>query len=130
MPRSGSPGSAARSWTVKTPDDSDRDRSSPPPRSESENAKRIGDAGAFCASAAPPLPGSLDVMTEVLLQAPEIHCDQCKTSIEGAVGIIDGVQSVEVGIADATVRVAYDDSRVELGSIKKAIEEQGYAVFG
>ena len=69
-------------------------------------------------------------MSEVLLQAPEIHCDQCKTSIEGAVGIIDGVQSVEVGIADATVRVAYDDARVELGSIKKAIEGQGYAVFG
>ena len=31
---------------------------------------------------------------------------------------------------DATVKVAYDDARVELGSIKKAIEEQGYAVFG
>jgi copper chaperone len=69
-------------------------------------------------------------MTEVLLQAPEIHCDHCKTSIEGAVGNIDGVQSVEVAIADATVKVAFDDARVELGSIKKAIEEQGYAVFG
>ena len=131
MPRSGSPGSAARSWTDKTPEDSDRDRSSPPPRSESENAKRIGDADAFCASGAQPeVPGSLEIMSEVLLQAPEIHCDHCKTSIEDAVGIIDGVQSVEVAIADATVRVAYDDDRVELGSIKKAIEEQGYAVFG
>ncbi len=76
------------------------------------------------------VPSTLGVVTEVLLQAPEIHCDQCKTSIEGAVGIIDGVQTVEVAIADATVKVAYDDSRVELGSIKKAIEEQGYAVFG
>jgi copper chaperone len=69
-------------------------------------------------------------VSEVLLLAPEIHCDQCKTSIEGAVGIIEGVQAVEVAIADATVKVAYDDSRVELGSIKKVIEEQGYAVFG
>jgi copper chaperone len=51
-------------------------------------------------------------------------------SIEGAVGALDGVESVDVGIADATVRVAYDDSRVELGTIKEAIEEQGYAVFG
>jgi copper chaperone len=69
-------------------------------------------------------------MTEVTLQAPEIHCDHCKMSIEGAVGALDGVESVDVGIADATVRVAYDDSRVELGTIKGAIEEQGYAVFG
>ena len=73
---------------------------------------------------------TLGLVTEVLLQAPEIHCDQCKTSIEDAVGIIEGVQAVEVAIADATVKVAYDDSRVELGSIKKVIEEQGYAVFG
>jgi copper chaperone len=69
-------------------------------------------------------------MTEVLLQAPEIHCDHCKMSIEGAVAALDGVESVDVTIADATVRVSYDDSHLELGSIKKAIEEQGYAVFG
>jgi len=69
-------------------------------------------------------------MTEVVLQAPEIHCDHCKSSIEGAVSALDGVQSVEVAIADATVRVDYDDARVEVGSIKKTIEEQGYAVFG
>jgi copper chaperone len=76
------------------------------------------------------VPSSLKAVSEVLLQAPEIHCDHCKTSIEDAVRIIDGVQSVEVAISDATVKVAYDDARVDLGSIKKAIEEQGYVVFG
>jgi len=28
------------------------------------------------------------------------------------------------------VQVSYNDSRIELSSIKRAIEEQGYAVFG
>lgn len=65
-----------------------------------------------------------------MLQAPEIHCDHCKMSIEGAVGALDGVETVDVAIADATVRVTFDDDRVDLGSIKKTIEEQGYAVFG
>jgi copper chaperone len=69
-------------------------------------------------------------MTEVLLQAPEIHCDHCKMSIEDAVRALDGVDSVDVAISDATVRVSFDDSRLELDSIKKTIEEQGYAVFG
>jgi copper chaperone len=69
-------------------------------------------------------------MSEVTLQAPEIHCDHCKMSIEGAVGALDGVESVDVAIADATVQVSYNDSRIELSSIKRAIEEQGYAVFG
>lgn len=69
-------------------------------------------------------------MTEVLLQAPEIHCDQCKTSIEDAVSTLDGVESVVVAIADATVMVDFDEGKIELGAIKKRIEEQGYAVFG
>jgi copper chaperone CopZ len=46
------------------------------------------------------------------------------------VSALDGVESVDVAIPDATVRVSYDDQRVDLGSIKKTIEEQGYAVFG
>ena len=65
-----------------------------------------------------------------MLQAPEIHCDHCKLSIEGAVGALDGVETLDVAIADATVRVTFDDDRVDLDSIKKTIEEQGYAVFG
>jgi copper chaperone len=69
-------------------------------------------------------------MTQILLQAPEIHCDHCKVSIEGAVGSLEGVESVDVAIADATVRVDFDETRLEVSSIKKAIEEQGYAVFG
>jgi copper chaperone len=69
-------------------------------------------------------------MTEILLQAPEIHCDHCKTSIEDAVAALEGVDTVDVAISDATVRVSFDDSRLELDSIKKTIEEQGYAVFG
>jgi copper chaperone len=69
-------------------------------------------------------------MQQITLQAPEIHCDHCKMSIEGAVGSLAGVSSVEVAIADATVDVTYDDSTTDLDSIKKAIEEQGYAVFG
>ena len=69
-------------------------------------------------------------MREVVLQAPEIHCDHCKTSIEAAVRALEGVESVDVAIADATVRVDFDESKLELSTIKKAIEEQGYAVFG
>ena len=72
----------------------------------------------------------LTAMQQVLLQAPEIHCDHCKMSIEGAVRSLEGVSSVEVAIADATVDVIYDDSTTDLEAIKHTIEEQGYAVFG
>ena len=69
-------------------------------------------------------------MTEKQLQVPEVHCEHCKTSLEGAVGALEGVENVEVTISDATLAVNYDDSAVDLDQIKQTIEEQGYAVFG
>ena len=69
-------------------------------------------------------------MTNTILQVPEIHCDHCKSSLESAVGALDGVEKVEVAIAEATLDVDYNESEVGLDIIKTAIEEQGYAVFG
>jgi copper chaperone len=68
--------------------------------------------------------------TETTLQVPEVHCDHCKTSLEGAVGDLAGVSRVEVSVPDATIDVSFDESSVDLDAIKKTIEEQGYAVFG
>ena len=68
--------------------------------------------------------------TDTTLQVPEVHCDHCKTSLEGAVGELAGVSRVEVSVPDATIDVSFDESSVDLDAIKKTIEEQGYAVFG
>jgi copper chaperone len=70
------------------------------------------------------------MMKQVSLQVPEVHCDHCKTSIEGAVSLLSGISNVDVAIADASVAVEYDENAIDLGQIKEAIEEQGYAVFG
>lgn len=67
---------------------------------------------------------------QTVLQVPEVHCDHCKTSLEGAVGGLTGVEGVEVNVPDATLDVSYDDGAVSLDLIKQTIEEQGYAVFG
>lgn len=68
-------------------------------------------------------------MSQISLQVPEVHCDHCKMSIEGAVALLPGVEKVEVMIADATVTIDHDES-ANIDAIKRAIEEQGYAVFG
>jgi copper chaperone len=68
--------------------------------------------------------------TSTTLQVPEVHCDHCKTSLEGAVGDLSGVDRVEVSVPDATLDVSFDEGSVDLDTIKKTIEEQGYAVFG
>lgn len=68
--------------------------------------------------------------TSTTLQVPEVHCDHCKLSLEGAVGELGGVSRVEVSVPDATLHVSFDDATVDLDTIKQTIEEQGYAVFG
>jgi copper chaperone len=69
-------------------------------------------------------------MTQVSLQVPEVHCDHCKASIEGAVSQLPGIETVDVAISEASVSVEYDEDTIDLEQIKSTIEEQGYAVFG
>lgn len=67
-------------------------------------------------------------MTNQTLNVPGIHCDHCASSIEGAVGSIEGVENVKVQIEERTVEVTYDDAFVDLNAIVTAIEGEGYEV--
>ena len=66
-------------------------------------------------------------MTETTLSVPEIHCDHCKMSIEGAVTALEGVASAKVSVEKATVSVGFD-APASIEGIIGAIEEQGYDV--
>jgi copper chaperone len=61
------------------------------------------------------------------LSVPAIHCDHCKSSIEGALGGLEGVSSAEVSIEAKTVTVSYDEG-LGLDTIKETIEDQGFDV--
>lgn len=67
-------------------------------------------------------------MTTTVLNVPDISCGHCKMSIEGAVGELAGIETVEVAIEAKTVDVSFDDGAVTLDQIIEAIEEQGYDV--
>lgn len=66
-------------------------------------------------------------MTDITLSVPEISCDHCKMSIEGAVGELAGVDKVEVTIDARTVDVSFD-SPADVEAVVAAIEGQGYEV--
>lgn len=66
-------------------------------------------------------------MTEKTLSVPEIHCDHCRMSIEGAVSALVGVDGAVVDVAARTVAVSYA-SPADLDQIIAAIEDQGYEV--
>ena len=67
-------------------------------------------------------------MTTTTLSVPDISCNHCKMSIEGAVSTLTGVETVNVNIEPKTVDLTFDDAALSLDSIIEAIEEQGYDV--
>ncbi len=69
-------------------------------------------------------------MTTQTLSVPDISCGHCKSSIEGAVAPLPGVEKVEVHIEEKTVDLDYDADSTTLDEIVAAIEEQGYDVAG
>lgn len=67
-------------------------------------------------------------MPNETLSVPEIHCDHCKMSIEGALVPLPGVDVATVDVPNATVTVNYDESAISREDIVSAIVEQGYDV--
>jgi copper chaperone len=62
------------------------------------------------------------------LSAPDIHCQTCKTAIEGALIGLTGVRDVVVDIATRRVQVEFDASRIGPDRLVEAIEQQGFCV--
>lgn len=67
-------------------------------------------------------------MTTETIHVPEIHCDHCRESIEGALTPIAGVAHAEVDVGARVVTVSYDPRTVDRDTLVDAIEEQGYEV--
>ena len=67
-------------------------------------------------------------MTTMTITVPEIHCDHCKQSIEGALAPLPGVASARVDVNARTVTVEVDESLTDRGRLVAAIEEPGYDV--
>lgn len=69
-------------------------------------------------------------MKQEVLSVPEVHCGHCVSSIEGAVGALEGVTEVKVNLDARDVTVSFEEAQVTIDKIVSAIEEQGYEVGG
>ena len=62
------------------------------------------------------------------LNVPDISCNHCKDTIEGAVGQLEGIETVQVDVEQRTVAVAFDETEISLPQIVAALDEAGYEV--
>ena len=66
-------------------------------------------------------------MTETTISVPEIHCDHCKMSLEGALTQVTGVTKASVDVPSATISVSFA-APATMNDLLAAIEGQGYEV--
>jgi len=64
----------------------------------------------------------------IVYAVPAVMCQHCRAAIEGAVGPLDGVQSVSVDLERKTVDVRLADGGVSADDVRRTIEEEGYEV--
>lgn len=67
-------------------------------------------------------------MENVKLQVKGMSCSHCVNAIEGNVGQLEGVHSVNVHLNDGSVDVSFDSKNISLKEITDVIEDQGYEV--
>jgi copper chaperone len=67
-------------------------------------------------------------MTDVTLAVPDMSCGHCKAAVEGELNRLSGVERSNADFEKGTVEVTYDEGRVGIEQLKKAIEDAGYTV--
>lgn len=67
-------------------------------------------------------------MPEVTLEAPDISCDHCISTIEKAVTKLPGVNFVSGDPGSKVVTVEFDPAATKQEEIEEAMEAEGYPV--
>ena len=65
---------------------------------------------------------------EQRIKVEGMTCNHCKSSVEGALNQLDGVNNATVNLEENNVQVAYEEGKVNFDQMKEAIEDQGYDV--
>ncbi|WP_428833001.1 copper chaperone CopZ [Mammaliicoccus lentus] len=65
---------------------------------------------------------------EQRIKVEGMTCNHCKSSVEGALNQLDGVNNAAVNLEENNVQVAYEEGKVNFDQMKEAIEDQGYDV--
>ena len=68
-------------------------------------------------------------MTTVTLTVEGMSCGKCVKAVEDAVQQLNGIETVQVNLAEKLVTVDFNDAAVSSDYIKEAIEDQGYDVL-
>ena len=67
-------------------------------------------------------------MKESTYNVTGMTCSACSAAVSRAVNKLDGVNTADVNLATETLRVSYDESKLDFNAIKAAVERAGYGL--
>lgn len=67
-------------------------------------------------------------MVETTLSVPDVSCEHCVKTINGALGAVAGVEQVSTDIPSKTVHLQYDATQVSMDKIEEILDDAGYTV--
>jgi copper chaperone len=65
---------------------------------------------------------------DMTLSVPDISCEHCVKTINGALGNQPGVEKVETDIPSQTVHLRFDPTQLSLEQIEAILDDAGYTV--
>jgi copper chaperone len=68
------------------------------------------------------------ITQETVLSVPDISCEHCVKTINGALGAVPGVESVSTDIPTKSVQLRYNPSQVSMEQIEATLDDAGYTV--
>jgi copper chaperone len=70
----------------------------------------------------------MTTVQETILSVPDISCEHCVNTINGALKELPDVEAVSTDIPTRTVHLRYDPSRLSLEKVEAVLDDAGYMV--
>jgi copper chaperone len=65
---------------------------------------------------------------DVVLSVPDVSCEHCVKTIDGALGSLPGVESVATDIPTKSVHLRFDSRQLSMEQIATALDDAGYTL--
>lgn len=65
---------------------------------------------------------------DITLNVPDVSCEHCVKTIDGALGALPGVEAVRTDLPTKTVQVRFEPGKVSREQIEATLDDAGYTV--
>ena len=70
----------------------------------------------------------MTTVQEITLSVPDVSCEHCVKTVNGALGTLPGVEAVSTDIPTKSVSLRYDASQLSMEQIETTLDDAGYTV--